>query len=52
MPLNNDPNAVPDTKYWGDWQIARDEQIENNRPACGDAPPADVVDTIMKTVAE
>jgi hypothetical protein len=52
MPLNNDPNAIPDSKYWDDWQRARDEQIEANQPACGHAPPVDLITTILNTVAE
>lgn len=41
MPLNDDPNALPDDDYWARWQDAVDAQ--GGEPGCGHAPPAELV---------
>lgn len=43
MPLNDDPDAIPDLEYWARCEEIRVAAEAAGEPACGDAPPPDVV---------
>lgn len=47
MPLNTDPDAIPDNEYWARHSAAVAEQEKAGHRACGDAPPADLVARIV-----
>lgn len=47
MVLNDDPDALSDDEYWSRWQRAADAQSAEGAPACGHAPPAELVTAVV-----
>lgn len=47
MVLNDDPDALSDDEYWSRWQRAADAQAAEGAPACGHAPPAELVAAVV-----
>lgn len=47
MPLNDDPNAIPDDVYWAEWAEDVEKQKLAGEPACQSAPPQEVVDQVL-----